>query len=231
MKRPGPRLGARQHLLPVMAALALALPGGPALACIHPPERVAYTIHHETYGEVGRHVITFSCEGDDLVVETTIEGEVKVLMVPLFKRDGTYREVWQGDRLIAFDSRIVDNGEVYEVNARAENGHTVIDGRRGRILAPATIVSNHPWNHEVIDRTLLFDAQRGRLQEVLVMPAGTETVTVAGRAIEAQKYRITGDLERELWYDDAGNWLRSRLEHKGAKITLTRQSVPRPATL
>jgi hypothetical protein len=83
----------------------------------------------------------------------------------------------------------------------------------------------------VIDRTLLFDAQRGRLQEVLVTPAGTETVTVAGRTIEAQKYRITGDLERELWYDDAGNWLQSRLEHKGAKITLTRQSVPGPAGL
>ena len=78
----------------------------------------------------------------------------------------------------------------------------------------------------MIERTLLFDTQRGRLQEVEVTPAGTETITVAGRKIEAQKYRITGDLERELWYDDAGNWLQSRLEHDGAKITLTRRSVP-----
>ena len=35
---------------------------------------------------------------------------------------------------------------------------------------------------------------------------------------------MTGDLERELWYDHAGNWLQSRLEHDGAKITLTRRS-------
>ena len=75
--------------------------------------------------------------GDDLVVETKIEGEVRLLMVPLFKRDGTYREVWRGDRLIAFDSRIVDNDEVYEVSARADGDHTMIDGRRGRIEAPA----------------------------------------------------------------------------------------------
>ena len=229
MTRPGPRLRPRRHLLPMTAALALA--PATALACSHPPERVEYAIHHETYGEVGRHVITFSCQGDDLVVETRIEGEVKVLMVPLFKRDGTYREVWRGDRLIEFDSRIVDNGEVYEVSARADDGHTVIEGRRGRIEAPPTIVSNHPWNHDVIDRPLLFDAQRGRLQQVQVTPAGTESVTVAGRGIEAQKYRVTGDLERELWYDDAGNWLQSRLEHNGAKITLTRQSVPDRATL
>ena len=88
----------------LLLTAALLLPGTAALACPDPPERAEYAIHHETYGEVGQHVITFSCDGNDLVVETRIEGEVKVLMVPLFTRDGTYREVWRGDRLIAFDS-------------------------------------------------------------------------------------------------------------------------------
>ena len=208
------------HLL-VIATLVL--PIAPALACPHPAQRVEYAIHHETYGDVGRHVITFSCQGNDLVVETAIEGEVKVLMVPLFKRNGSYREVWRGDRLIAFDSRTEDNGEVYEVSARAGRDRTVIQGRRGRIEAPPTVVSNHPWNHEVVGRTLLFDTQRGRLQKVQVTLSGTETITVAGRTVAAQKYLVTGDLERELWYDAAGNWLQSRLEHDGAKITLTRQ--------
>ena len=196
---------------------------GVSHACTHPPERVEYAIHHETYGDVGRHVITFSCQNDDLVVDTKIEGEVRLLAIPLFKRAGTYHEVWRGDRLIAFDSRIVDNDEVYEVSARAAGDHTTIDGRRGRIEAPADIVSNHPWNYAVLERTLLFDTQRGRLQRVQVTPAGTETITASGHAIAAQKYVVTGDLERELWYDDAGNWLQSRLEHDGAKITLTRQ--------
>jgi hypothetical protein len=217
MRLSGPRI---RHLL---VGAAFVVPIGPALACAHPPERAEYVIRHETYGEVGRHVITFACDGEDLIVETKIEGEVKVLMVPLFKRDGTYREVWRGNRLVAFDSRIVDNGEVYEVTARAEGDHTVIDGRRGRVEAPPTIVSNHPWNHEVVGRTLLFDTQRGRLQQVQVTPAGPDPITIAGRVVEAQKFRITGDLERELWYDEAGNWLQSRLEHDGAEITLTRQ--------
>jgi hypothetical protein len=204
--------------------LALSLPGmGASLACTHAPERVEYVIHHETYGDVGRHVITFSCDGDDLVVETRVEGEVTVLAIPIFKREATYREVWRDDRLIAFDSHFVDNGEVYEVRARADGDHTVIDGRRGRIEAPATIVSNHPWNYAVVERKLLFDTQRGRLQNVQVTPAGTETIAVAGRAIAARKYVVAGDLERELWYDAAGNWLQSRLEHDGAKITLTRR--------
>ena len=217
MRLLGPRI---RHLL---VSAACVLPIGPALACSHPPGRAEYVIHHETYGDVGRHVITFSCAGEDLIVETAIAGEVKVLMVPLFKRDGVHREVWRGDRLIAFDSRIVDNGEVYEVSARADGAGTVINGRRGPIEASPTIVSNHPWNHDVVERTLLFDTQRGRLQKVQVTPSGTETITIAGRAVAAQKYLVTGELERELWYDAAGNWLQSRLEHDGAKITLTRQ--------
>jgi Family of unknown function (DUF6134) len=216
------------HLLVIAAWV---LPVGAALACARPPEQVTYAIHHETYGHIGRHVITFSCDGEDLVVETAIAGEVKLLAIPLFKREATYREVWRDDRLVAFQSRVVDNGEVYEVNAHAEGDHTVIDGRRGRIEAPPTIVSNHPWNYDVLARTLLFDTQRGRLQEVQVTPSGIETIRVAGRPVEARKYRVTGDLERELWYDDAGNWLQSRLEHDGAKITLTRQQVARPTGL
>jgi hypothetical protein len=227
MKRSVSRVMPAMRQLSMTAALVLV--SSPALACPHPPERVEYLIHHEAYGDVGRHVITFSCQGDDLVVETEIAGEVRLLMVPLFKRDGTYREVWRDDRLIAFDSRIVDNGEVYEVSARANGVHTMIEGRRGRTLAPPTIVSNHPWNHEVVERTLLFDTQRGRLQRVRITPAGTEPITIAGREITARKYRVSGDLERELWYDEAGNWLRSRLEHDGDAITLTRRSVPGPA--
>jgi hypothetical protein len=175
-------------------------------------------------------VITFSCQGDDLVVETVIEGEVKVLVVPLFKRNGTYREVWRGDRLIAFHSRILDNGEVYELNARAEGDHTVIEGRRGRTEAPPTIVSSHPWNTRP-STALCCSTPSGGGQKVQVAPAGTETITVEGRALAAQKYHITGDLRREFWYDEAGNWLQSRLEHNGATITLTRRSVPAPTGL
>ena len=78
----------------------------------------------------------------------------------------------------------------------------------------------------MVERTLLFDTQRGRLQKVQVTPAGTETITVAGRPVAAQKYLVTGDIQRQLWYDDAGNWLQSRLEHDGAKVTLTRESMP-----
>jgi hypothetical protein len=205
-------------------ALALAALGaGEVAACPDAPEDAEYAVHHETHGEVGRHSITFACAGEELVVETRVTGEVKVLFVPIFQREARYREVWRGDRLIAFDSWFKDNGEVYEVQARAVGERTFIEGRRGRLEAPSTIVSNHPWNHAVIDRSLLFDTQRGKLQQVQVTPAGEDTISVGGAQVSALKYLVTGDLERELWYGRDGAWLQSRLDYQGAAITLTRR--------
>ena len=73
------------------------------------------------------------------------------------------------------------------------------------------------------DRPLLFDTQRGKLQQVRVIPAGEDTISVNGGRVRALKYRVTGDLERELWYGRDGEWLQSRLDYQGAKITLTRR--------
>jgi Family of unknown function (DUF6134) len=194
---------------------------GASYACDHPPGQDVYQVRHETFGEIGRHVITYSCQGDDLLVETRISGEATMLSVPIYTLDGSYREVWRGDRLISFDSRVDDNGEKFEVHARAEGDQMVIDRRRGRIEAPATIISDHPWNYAALDRTLLFDARRGKLRHVQVEPGGEETLTIGGREVSARKYRMTGDLERVLWYAKDGTWLQSQLEYGGAKVFVT----------
>ena len=99
----------------------------------------------------------------------------------------------------------------------------LIDRRRGLIEAPASIVSDHPWNFAVLDRTLLFDARRGKLRHVQVEPAGEEALTIGGREVAAKKYRISGDLERVLWYGEDGSWLQSQLRYGGSNVVLTRQ--------
>jgi Family of unknown function (DUF6134) len=212
--------GAALTLCLLAASTALS---APSHACDHPPGQEVYKVDHETYGEIGRHVITFSCQGDDLLVETKISGKVTMLSLPIYTLDGSYREVWRGDRLISFESRVNDNGEQFEVRARAEGDQMVIDRRRGVIEAPATIVSDHPWNFAVLDRPLLFDARRGKLRHVQVEPAGEETLLIGGREVPARKYRMTGDLERMLWYGEDGSWLQSQLEYGGSKVFVTRQ--------
>jgi hypothetical protein len=196
--------------------------GTGAHACSRTPGQDTYTVKHELFGEIGRHVITYSCAGDDLVVETEIDGEATMLSVPVYSLEGHYREVWRGDRLLSFDSRVDDTGELFEVSARAEGDHMRIDRRRGVIEAPASIISDHPWNHAVLDRKLLFDARRGKLRHVEIEPAGEETLVLGDSKVAADKYIVSGDLERVLWYGKDGAWLQSQLEYAGSKVFVTR---------
>jgi hypothetical protein len=99
----------------------------------------------------------------------------------------------------------------------------VIDRRRGTMEAPATIISDHPWNYAVLDRTLLFDARRGKLRNVKIDYAGNDTLVIGGQNVPAEKYIVSGDLDRVLWYGEDGVWLQSRLEYAGSTVFVTRQ--------
>lgn len=60
----------------------LGLAAGPAAACPEAPPPAEDTIHHASHGDIGHHRIGFTCRGEELIVETSITGEMKVLMIP-----------------------------------------------------------------------------------------------------------------------------------------------------
>ena len=205
------------------SSLAALLVAGEGLACEPPAEQAVYAINHETYGEIGRHALTFRCDGDDLIVETEVEVDVKVLFVTVYQRRARYREVWRQGQLISYDAWTDEAGDEYVTKARIDDDQMIIDGVKSGITAPIDTVSSHPWNIDVVDRNLLFGMKDGRLLQVNVDPAGEETIKVGDKAIRARKYVVSGDIERELWYDQSGNWLRWRLEARGDIVDIVRQ--------
>ena len=210
----------RSALVFSLAMLAWSVP---SLACAPPAERTLYRIEHESFGDIGREVLTFRCEGEQLVVDRTVQITVRVLFVTAYRREAHYREIWQDGRLIRFESHTDDNGRRIVVVARAAGGGVIIEGPDGPREVPSTVVPTDPWNQNVVDRTLLFDRTDGKVLQVNVADAGQEPVQVDGRTICARKYVVSGDLELELWYDPRGAWLKSRLRREGGAITMTRQ--------
>ena len=198
-----------------------------ALACQPPESPAAYVINHETHGDIGTHVLTFRCDGDKLVVETEVEVKVKILFVTVYKRRAQYREVWQGDRLISYDARTDDDGDLYETTARIEGEEMIVDGVDGTVRVPLDTVSTHPWNMAAIDRPLLFGQRDGKLRKVEVEQAKPEIIEIDGKRIETQKYIVDGELERELFYDADGSWLQWRLERDGKTVTITKRGLDR----
>ena len=75
----------------VSVLLSLLVASAPSLACVPPAEQAVYRVDHETFGNIGRQVLTFSCSGDRLVVDTTVDVAVRMLLFTLYRQEAHYR--------------------------------------------------------------------------------------------------------------------------------------------
>ena len=71
--------------------------------------------------------------------------------------------------------------------------------------------TNH-WNAQVLGQDRVLSTLTGRVNEVRIQPQGRETVATERGDLPATRYTYTGDLETEIWYDDAGRWVKMRFE-------------------
>ena len=182
-----------------------------------------YSIRHALFGDIGAHEVTVRHEGGRVVVEHQAHLMVRLLGITAHERRSQYREVWQGDRLVAFDGLTVDNRERFEVIARAEGDHLVVEGAAGRSLAPAATVPSEPSLAFAIERSHFFDIKTGELLDATVRPAGSEWLKLGEQPVAADRYELTGELEQIVWYDATGVFAQWRLWRQGAAITLTRE--------
>ena len=184
--------------------------------------KVEYRITHSKYDEIGSDVLSFSRNGEDLIVDVAIRIEVKFLFITLHSLVSERRETWRDGRLVAYKSHTDENSDLIDVTARAEGGKLIVEGPGGRAEADGSVFPTNPWNPEIVNGTVQMDTKTGKLLNVTVAPAGAETIEVAGKAVETSKYQVTGDIERELWFDAVGNWIQLRFPKDGETLTFTR---------
>lgn len=205
------------------AVLTIGLAGAAAVAQEAPSGTLLYGIHHEEHGDVGSHKVSFSQSGEDLMVEVENRITVKILFITAFRFEADRTELWRDGRLVSYRSQSHDDGTDIAVRAEAEGEVFVIEGPDGRIEAPGDIFPTHPWNIAGLEHSLLMDTKTGKPLEVTVTEAGEETIEAGGQSVLANKFLVSGDLERELWYGPDDTWLKMRFDKDGAKITFTLQ--------
>ena len=208
--------------LPSALVLAAVLTWSAAVqAAPQPGTTAVYGIHHEEHGDVGEHSVSYTREGEDLVVSVDNRITVDVLFFTAFRFEAKRREVWRDGRMIAYESDTHDDGTDIRVSARVQGDKLVIEGPEGRVEAPAGTFPTHPWNQGVLAQSFVMDTKTGTLLKVAASEVGRETIQAGGRAIETVKHQITGDQERELWFDEDGNWIQLRFYKDGDAITFT----------
>ncbi len=207
-------MGLRQYLA---AGAVLAPLAAFSAAAIPSAERIAFEIRRDG-AAIGSHDIVFERHGDALHVAIDIEIEIRFAFITLFRYRHRNREVWRDGRLVALDSTTDDDGRRHRVRVRATAAGLRVEGTDGSFLAPPDTLPTSYWNPETVARDRLLDTQHGRMVDIRITPAGQEPVTIDGAAVPSRKYRMSGDLELELWYTPEGRLASIAFEARGATV-------------
>jgi hypothetical protein len=181
----------------------------------------------------GEYHMTITRQDDGTTV-LTAHANVRLSYVGgLYKYTYSFRgnEVWKDGRLVRMDSASNDDGKQFSVNA-------VADGNALRVRVNGQEHASRPdvwtttyWrlpDAQYRNRGVpLLDADTGRDINGALQYVGTSQLTVAGQVKTCTRYRVTGGVQVELWYDDQERMVRQESVEDGHRMLLELTGVRR----
>ncbi|MFP4269107.1 MAG: DUF6134 family protein [Alphaproteobacteria bacterium] len=191
--------------------------------------RLLFDVYREG-DRIGTHELRLRQEGDRIEADITIDLAVKFTVVTAYRYRHRNREVYEGEQLVSMSSRTNNNGEKLSVDVRREGDELVVDGKAGRQRVAGDLIPTTYWQPRSVERNRWIDSQNGRVVESEVTHVGTERIRYEGGEARADRYRLSGDLDCELWYGDEG-WAKLTFEVQGSRISYRRRAESDVASL
>jgi Family of unknown function (DUF6134) len=150
--------------------------------------------------KIGTDVVEIEKQGDMTTVNFKTHISV-VIVIEVYHYEHMSSETWKGDQFVSFKSQTDDNGKKHVLSATADGDKIQfeIDGKHSE--GPKTVLPASFWNKSFLDAHEMFDEANGKRLSVKASDLGEETVTVHGTKRKAHHYKISGDLERDVWFD------------------------------
>ncbi|HXP95066.1 MAG TPA: DUF6134 family protein [Telmatospirillum sp.] len=204
-------------VLRLIAALSILLIPLSALA----GEPLSYVILKE--GEpIGHETVAITQDGDLTTVEVQTKTRVKVLFLD-FHYDHRRIETWRGGRLQQMVADTDDDGAIHHIDLVRDGAgiRLTLDGVVKEMPADALPLSL--WGKGILESPILFGVSDAAIYHVATQPMGVSTVVRRGAEVAAERYRIAGDVERDLWYGSDGRLLKTAFERRGYPIEIVRE--------
>lgn len=166
---------------------------------------------------IGSEKVEIAADGARTIVTVTASTRVKLLLFN-FTYDHSRREVWQGGVLEQVTAKTDDDGTPHTVEmVRTASGYRLtVDGATSDL--PATAFPLALWTADVLKSPLLIGVIDGQRYKVTTRPAGEETIQAGGHAHKTRRWRIDGDVERDLWYAEDGTAVQIAFKRRGYDI-------------
>ncbi len=162
--------------------------------------------------KIGEHRVDFEHLDGTLKVSVETEMKVSFAFVTLFRYEHKRVERWHDGQLESLAGMTNDDGEEFEVSIVRKEGFysRTVNGAEEEIREPLSVDSL--WSKERLAAGKLFSVASGKSYRVRSNLLGWETIEARGAAVEAEHYKLSGEVERDLWYGASGELLKVRYE-------------------
>jgi hypothetical protein len=192
-----------------------------------PTKRVTFAVYRNGE-EVGRHALTFDQNGSSQLITVAVDISVQKLGLVAYRYRHHGTERWSDDQLENLKTNTDDNGRFFAVDVRrSAKGFEVersglppvsaADTMGGglpkpdiiRELFPGDMLPTTLWNVQAMRRSALLNTQYGTLSRIRVEPMGREMLSLKSGRLGSTRYRVTGDLQLDQWFDDDSRWVKA----------------------
>ncbi len=188
--------------------------------------------------QIGHHTVTFELHGSEITASTSVDFAVEMLGIVVYRYQHRGQETWNGNTFVGLSSETDDNGKKYRVEViRDAAGLKVVRVPRTSAIqastayvgfrpsemveeiVPAQLMPSTQWNLRQVRQSSLISPQYGTQAHVQVAPVGRETIRTATGSLQAVRYRYSGDLRMDQWFDDSDRWVKaSFIAHDGSTV-------------
>jgi hypothetical protein len=179
----------------------------------------------------GQYTMSIASQPDGSTVMTA-QASVQVrYLVYRYHYTFSGREIWKDGRLVELNTSCDDDGKKFRVTARPDGANLRVSVNGQEHQVRSDVWTTTYWrlagarfrNQEVP----LVDADTGRPLQRTLHYAGQEQANVAGQLKTCTRYRLTGDVTIDLWYDDQDRLVRQDGVEDGHRTILELRRIQR----
>lgn len=210
----------RRSTRQVATALVMAMLGGGASALAADPVVLTYDIRKD--GEnIGRETVRIVSQDGRAMVDVETHTRARVLFLD-FHYDHERHEEWRDGALVRMTAETDDDGTVsrLQATAAADGWDFTVNGKsthRAGDLLPLTL-----WGRSLLTKAELFSVIDAQPYRIAVASLGRENLSVGSATQSCEHFRMSGDVERELWYGQDGYLVRTTFRRAGYPIEMVR---------
>ena len=196
----------------------------------------AHVLHYKNLNElafdlyrnnqfIGKHIYLFNRDGQNLIVQNTINFEIKILGITLYKYFAKGQEQYIDGKFHSFSSMTKQNKKEKFVKIYKNEDQFFIEGSSYKGEAPKDFIIGTWWNHLIVKSNAQISAASGRIIEQNVKFIGKETIKINNEKYSALRFHFFSSdpslskdkkLNMDVWYDEKSlMWLKASFDNDG----------------